>query len=129
MATTAETPERRRRRLVYIPAALFAVVALTVFGLAQLHPAQPEIKPASFETIVLGDAHRGSTLFAGTGASSLGKTGSGGGVGPRLNGSGIPLPVAKATIDAGNSVMPPGLVKGGDESDVLAYLDVILPKK
>jgi mono/diheme cytochrome c family protein len=128
MATTAETPERRRRRLVYIPAALFAVVAVTVFVLAQLHPAQPEIKAPAAGDITLGDAEHGAALFASTCAGCHGANGTGGGVGPRLNGSGISLGVAKATIDGGNAVMPPGLVKGADEEDVLAYLNTILLK-
>ncbi len=129
MTAVPETPERRRRRLVYIPAALFAVVALTVFVLAQLHPAKPELKAAASKDIALGDAKHGAVLFANTCAGCHGPNGTGGGIGPRLDGSGISLGVAKATIDGGNSVMPPGLVKGSDEADVLAYLDTILLSK
>ena len=129
MTTAApESPERRRRRLLYIPAALFAVVALTVFVLAQLHPAKPELKAVASKEIALGDPKHGAELFAGTCAGCHGPEGKGGGVGPRLNGSGISIGVAKATIDAGNSVMPPGLVKGADEEDVLAYLNTIVSK-
>ena len=129
MTAVPETPERRRRRLVYIPAALFAVVALTVFVLAQLHPAKPELKAAASKDIALGDAKHGAVLFANTCAGCHGPNGTGGGIGPRLDGSGISLGVAKATIDGGNSVMPPGLVKGSDEADVLAYLNTILLSK
>jgi mono/diheme cytochrome c family protein len=128
MTATAETPERRRRRLVYIPAALFVVVAVTVFVLAQLHLAQPGVKAVDAKDITLGDAKHGAALFSSTCAGCHGANGAGGGIGPRLNGSGISLGVAKATIDGGNSVMPPGLVKGADEADVLAYLNTILPK-
>jgi mono/diheme cytochrome c family protein len=128
MTAAPETPERRRRRLLLIPAALFAAVSLTVFALAQAHPAKPELKAAKSADIKLGDATRGAALFAGTCAGCHGRNGVGGGVGPKLNGSGISLGVAKATIDAGNSVMPPGLVKGTDQEDVLAYLNTILTK-
>jgi mono/diheme cytochrome c family protein len=129
MTATAETPEHRRRRLVFIPAALFAVVVITVFVLAQLHLAKPEIKAVQSKDIALGDAKHGSVVFASTCAGCHGANGAGGGIGPRLNGSGISLGVAKATIEGGNSVMPPGLVKGADEADVLAYLDTILLSK
>jgi mono/diheme cytochrome c family protein len=126
---TAETPEHRRRRLVYIPAALFAVVAISVFVLAQLQLAKPELKPVASKDVTLGDAKRGATLFASTCAGCHGPNGTGGGIGPRLNGSEISLGAAKATIDGGNAVMPPGLVKGADEEDVLAYLNRILSTK
>ena len=121
-----ETPERRRIRLLYIPAALLATVSITVFVLAELHPAQPELKAVAAKEIALGDPARGQQLFADTCAGCHGPNGSGGGIGPKLAESGISLGVVKATIDGGNSVMPAGLVKGGDEEDVLAYLNTIL---
>jgi mono/diheme cytochrome c family protein len=128
MTAVPETPERRRRRLVYIPAGLFALVAVTVFVLAQLHPAKPGLKAVASKDIALGDAKHGAVLFASTCAGCHGQNGTGGGIGPRLSGSGVSLGVAKATIDGGNSVMPPGLVKGAAEADVLAYLNTILRK-
>ena len=121
-----ETPERRRIRLLYIPAALFAAVSITVFVLAERHPAQPELKAVATKEIALGDPARGRQLFASTCAGCHGANGSGGGIGPKLAGSGLSLGVVKATIDAGNSVMPAGLVKGADEEDVLAYLNTIV---
>jgi mono/diheme cytochrome c family protein len=129
MTATAETPEHRRRRLIFIPAALFAVVVITVFVLAQLHLAKPELRAVASKDVALGDARHGAVLFANTCAGCHGANGTGGGVGPALNGSGISLGVAKATIDNGNSVMPPGLVKGADEADVLAYLETIRLRK
>jgi len=129
MTATAETPEHRRRRLVFIPVALFAVVVITVFVLAQLHLAKPEIKAVESKDITLGDPKHGAVLFANTCAGCHGPNGTGGGIGPELAGSGLSLGVVKATIDGGNSVMPPGLVKGADEADVLAYLDTILLRK
>jgi mono/diheme cytochrome c family protein len=122
----AETPERRRIRLLYIPAALLAVVSITVFVLAQVHPAKPELTAVASKDITLGDPARGHELFASTCSGCHGPNGTGGGIGPKLAESGISLGVVKATIDGGNSVMPPGLVKGKDEEDVLGYLDTIL---
>ncbi len=124
-----ETPERRRIRLLYIPAALLAVISITVFVLAQIHPAKPELKAVASKDIALGDPARGQELFASTCSGCHGPNGTGGGIGPKLAGSGISLGVVKATIDGGNSVMPPGLVKGKGEEDVLAYLNTILLSK
>ncbi|MGZ8694691.1 MAG: c-type cytochrome [Gaiellaceae bacterium] len=121
-----DTPERRRMRLLYIPAVLFAAVSITVFVLAERHPAQPELKAAAAEKIALGDPAQGQQRFASTCAGCHGPNGSGGGIGPKLAGSGLSLGVVKATIDAGNAVMPAGLVKGEDEEAVLAYLSTIL---
>lgn len=72
-----------------------------------------------------GDAARGKALFAEKCSSCHGEHGSGG-IGPRLAGGTITLDAAKATIDAGASGMPAGLVTGQDENDVLAYLGKIL---
>jgi len=68
-----------------------------------------------------GDAVHGKALFAAKCSSCHGEHGSGG-IAPKLAGGAITLDAAKATIDAGASGMPAGLVKGQDEDDVLAYL-------
>ena len=51
-----------------------------------------------------------------------------GSIGKKLVGHPISLKKAVAQIEGGGSVMPAGLVKGKDESDVLAYLATILGK-
>jgi hypothetical protein len=49
-------------------------------------------------------------------------------VGPKLAGAPISLGAAKAQIDNGGSAMPPKLVQGGQEEDVLAYLATIFQR-
>jgi hypothetical protein len=51
-----------------------------------------------------------------------------GGVGPRLAGSHITIAVAKTQIDNGGGIMPPRLVTGQREDDVLGYLATIIAK-
>ena len=112
------------RRLVVIPAVLFLVVSATAFGLAKAHPAKPGLPRSG--SIRLGDSYRGETIFSTTCAGCHGQGGAGGGVGPKLAGAPIPLVVVKAQIDNGGGAMPPKLVSGGQEADVLAYLSTIL---
>jgi mono/diheme cytochrome c family protein len=111
-------------RLVVVPALLFALMSGATFALAELHLAKPGTPKATY-TGPLGDPHRGAAIFQSKCASCHGTAGRGGGVGPRLAGSGVSSAAAKAQIDAGGGVMPAGLVAGRDESDVLAYLATI----
>jgi mono/diheme cytochrome c family protein len=108
-----------------LPGALFAVVATATFTLAELHLAKAET-PRSSGPIALGDPQHGQLLFGDTCAACHGQGGKGGGIGPKLAGASITLAAAKAQIDKGGGTMPAGLVKGGDEEDVLAYLKTIL---
>ena len=118
---------RSRRALVVAPLLLFAgMVGVTVL-LAALHLAQPGVpKAVAGSAIELGDSYRGETVFGQTCAACHGELGNGGGVGPRLNGSPIPLALVKERIDGGKGVMPAGLVTGGAEQDVLAYVASII---
>ena len=111
-------------RLLVVPAVLFLAVAGTAFGLAKAHLAKPG-NPKSSGRVVLGDSYRGETVFQQTCAGCHGAGGKGGGIGPRLAGAAIPLAVAKAQIDNGGGAMPPRLVTGQKERDVLAYLATI----
>ena len=113
------------RRIVVLPLVLFAIVSAAVFALAKLHLAKPEA-PASASSVQLGDQYRGETVFVRECAGCHGEGGAGGGIGPRLVGSGIPLPRAKAQIDQGGGTMPAALVSGQEERDVLAYLATLL---
>jgi mono/diheme cytochrome c family protein len=111
------------RRLVVIPAVLFMAVSGSAFGLAKLHLAKPGLPKSG--SIRLGDAYRGETIFSTTCAACHGKTGEGG-IGPKLVGTGLSLAAVKAQIDNGGGAMPPNLVTGAREADVLAYLSTIL---
>jgi mono/diheme cytochrome c family protein len=119
---------RRAVRLLVVPAILFAVVAAGVFALAAWHPAKSETA-ASAPQGAEGDASRGEQLFSENCATCHGEGGAGGGVGPRLAGSDLPIDEARSTIENGSGVMPAGLVGGQDLEDVLAYLeqDVLVP--
>ena len=110
-----------------VPLLLFAGAVGLVVLLAVLHLAQPGVpKAVAGSTIELGDSYRGETVFGQTCAGCHGELGKGGGIGPRLNGSPITLELVKARIDGGQGVMPAGLLSGGAEKDVLAYVASII---
>jgi mono/diheme cytochrome c family protein len=115
-------------RLVVLPLVLLAAVSGTAFGLAKWHPAKPGL-PKISGTIVLGDQYRGETVFQTNCAACHGANGKGGGIGPKLVGLPISIERVKAQIDGGGSTMPAGIVKGGDEKDVLAYVATIVSLK
>jgi mono/diheme cytochrome c family protein len=115
------------QRLVLVPVALFCIVSGGVFGLAKLHLARPGL-PKTSGAVKLGDFYRGETVFSQHCAACHGQGGVGGKIGKRLVDDPISLQTALAHIEGGGSVMPPGLVKGKDERDVLAYLATILGK-
>ena len=73
--------------------------------------------------------YQGGIVFSTSCASCHGAGGKGGGIGPRLAGSGIAIARVKAQIDAGGATMPRSLVTGSKERDVLAYVATILPAK
>jgi mono/diheme cytochrome c family protein len=113
-----------RRRLIVFPAVLFLAVSGTAFTLAKLHLARPSV--AASGTVKVGDFYRGQVAFNQICAACHGKDGAGGGIGPRLAGANVTLAAAKAQIDNGGGAMPPHLVQGTREEDVLAYLATIL---
>jgi mono/diheme cytochrome c family protein len=113
------------RRIVLLPLVLFVVVSGSVFTLAKLHLAKPAASAGG--PAKLGDAVRGQVIFRETCGGCHG-TNAQGGVGPRLAGAHITLPVAKAQIDNGGGIMPAKLVSGSREDDVLAYLATIVAK-
>jgi mono/diheme cytochrome c family protein len=112
-----------------LPLVALVVVAGAAFTLAELHPAKPEATATTSVPVVLGDASRGQTLFAQRCAPCHGVNGRGGGIGPKLAGASIALAEAEAKIDTGSSVMPPKIVTGAQERDVLAYLATILANR
>jgi cytochrome c551 len=118
---------RSRLALILRPLALLVVVSGVVFTLAQLHLAKPSVPSAAAGTkIAIGDSYRGSVAFDQTCGGCHGVGGKGGGIGPRLIGDPISLAAVKQQIDAGGGSMPPGLVKGAAERDVLAFVATII---
>lgn len=115
----------RRVRLLVIPAALFLSLSGAAFALAKLHLAKPGA-PKGGGSVALGDVYRGQTVFAQNCASCHGPDGKGGGIGPKLQGDEISVAAMKAQIDAPRGTMPPKLVTGQKERDVLAFLATIV---
>jgi mono/diheme cytochrome c family protein len=72
--------------------------------------------------IAPGNVDRGKAVFATTCAGCHGDLGAGGSVGPKLAGAGLTAAIVQARIDGGAGVMPAGLVHGGREADVIAYV-------
>src|SRR5262249_30213887 len=120
------TPPPSRARLVALPVTLFVVVVGIVLALAFTHPAKPGLPKDSGAPVALGNAASGHTIFNGPCAGCHGQNGTGGGIGPKLNGASVSLARANAIIDAGSGAMPPGLVSGARKADVLAYLNTIV---
>lgn len=116
-----------RARLVVRPLVAFLSVSAIVFTLAQLHVFRPGIpKAAAGAAIELGDSYRGETIFGQTCAGCHGAGGAGGGIGPKLAGDPISLARVKAQIATGGGAMPPALVTGQKEKDVLAYVATLI---
>jgi mono/diheme cytochrome c family protein len=122
--SSAEPASRRLIRLVVVPACLFVVLAGGAFTLAKLHLAKPAT-PRAAGAVKLGDPYRGENVFTQRCAGCHGNGGKGGS-GPKLAGSRLSLPAVKAQIDNGGGAMPPNLVSGRDEDDVLAFVQTIL---
>jgi len=115
-----------RARLIVRPLVLFLAVSALVFGLAKLHLAQPGVPKIALGTrVALGDPYRGETIFGQTCAACHGIGGKGG-VGPRLLGDHLALAQVKAQIDRGGGSMPPALVSGQKERDVLAFVATLI---
>ncbi len=130
--STAEPGERRPLiRLLVVPALLFVAFSGTAFALARLHLARPGVPRAGAGagSLVLGDPYRGEVAFSQNCASCHGPDGKGGGIGPKLVGAPISVAAVKAQIDNGGATMPPALVKGQTERDVLAYVATIIARR
>jgi mono/diheme cytochrome c family protein len=112
-------------RLVVVPLCLFIGVSATVFTLAQLSLAEPGAPSATAGSVALGDPYRGEVVYQQSCAGCHGASGKGG-VGPKLEGNPITLAAAQAQIENGGGTMPPQLVAGRQQADVLAYLATIL---
>jgi mono/diheme cytochrome c family protein len=117
--------DRHVSRLVVVPIVLLFGIAGVTYALAKWHPARPGVPKAAAGSVKLGDQYRGQTVFESSCAGCHGANGSGG-VGPRLQGLPISIAAVKAQIDKGGGTMPAGIVRGGDEKDVLAYVATLI---
>jgi len=119
------------QRRFWRPITLLVCVAGAVFALAQgrfLAPSAPTGTGAA-ASIAPGDAYQGELVFVSTCAGCHGDGGVGGGVGPRLAGSGLSAALIQARIEKGAGTMPAGLVEGTGVADVLAYvMGITAPK-
>lgn len=102
------------------PLLVGAVVALATFVLAQLTVFEPSAPPAA--ALVGGDVYRGEVVFERACASCHGAGGEGGSPGLRLADTGLDAVEVAATVEQGRGVMPPALVSGQEQADVVAYV-------
>ena len=118
---------RSRRALIARPVALF-VLDLGDRVRARAAAARQARVPgvAAGTKIAVGDSYRGAIAFDQKCGGCHGIGGKGGSVGPRLIGDRISLAAVKQQIDAGGGAMPPALVKGASERDILAFVATII---
>ena len=117
-------------RRFWRPVTLLLCVAGAVFALAQgrfLAPSAPSGSGAA-ASIEPGDAYQGELVFVATCAGCHGNAGVGGGIGPRLAGTGLSPALIQSRIENGAGTMPAGLVEAASEADVLAYVIGITAK-
>ena len=95
-----------------------AVVAVATFLLAQSPIFEPDV---SASATTGGDFYRGQVVFERECAGCHGGDGEGG-AGPRLVDSGLDATEIAATIEQGAGIMPPALVTGSEQADVVAYV-------
>jgi mono/diheme cytochrome c family protein len=103
----------------WLPVLVGVAIAAATFALAQLQVFAPSA-PAG--DVAGGDAYRGQIAFERTCARCHGTGGEGGGVGPRLVGTGLDASTVAAAVQQGRGVMPAGLVTGRERADVVAYV-------
>ena len=101
------------------PLVVGGAIVVATFALAEWHVFAPATTPTA---TTVGDATRGAAIFESTCSGCHGPEGSGGGVGPRLAGSGVDSATVSSAVQQGRGVMPAGLVSGQDEADVVAYV-------
>jgi mono/diheme cytochrome c family protein len=105
------------------PLVVGAIIVAATFTLAQVAVFEPS---ASTDAGVAGgDFYRGEVVFERACASCHGDGGEGGSPGPRLVDSGLDAAVIASTIEQGSGVMPPALVTGREQADVVAYVVAI----
>ena len=101
------------------PVLVGAAIALGTFALAKAQVFEPSA--AADGPAAAGDAERGAVVFEQECAACHG-TGGAGGSGPALQGTGLGAAHVTERVRQGGGVMPPALVSGQDEADVVAYV-------
>ncbi|MGH7540200.1 MAG: c-type cytochrome [Gemmatimonadota bacterium] len=102
-----------------------AAVVVGVFLLAQWPIFEPSVDTSTPAVPAAGGSTaRGQVVFESECAGCHGPGGEGG-TGPRLAGSGLDATEIAATIRQGAGIMPPALVTGPDEAEVVAYVVAI----
>jgi len=102
------------------PVLVGAAVVVATFALAHAQVFEPS---ASTQVVGTGgDIYQGETVFQQECAGCHGSGGEGGGAGPRLVDTGLDAVEIAATIRQSVGVMPPALVSGREEADVIAYV-------
>jgi len=110
-------------RRAWRPLVVGSLVVAATFVFAQFAVFEPS---ASTDTGAAGgDFYRGEVVFERACASCHGPGGEGGSPGPRLVDSGLDAAEIASTITQGRGVMPPALVSGGEQADVVAYVAAI----
>ena len=102
------------------PILVGVAVAAGTFALAQAQVFEPDAPTAS--AVSGGNVKLGEIVFERSCASCHGSGGDGGSIGPRLVAAGIDAAAVSAAVQQGRGVMPAGLVSGGEEADVVAYV-------
>jgi cytochrome c551 len=105
------------------PLVVGAIVVVATFVLAQFAVFEPSLSPDA--AVAGGDSYRGQVVFERTCASCHGAGGEGGSPGPRLVDSGLDAADIASTVEQGRGVMPPALVTGQEQADVVAYVVAI----
>jgi ubiquinol-cytochrome c reductase cytochrome c subunit len=105
------------------PLVVGALVVAATFVLAQYAVFEPSA--ATVADVAGGDFYRGEVVFERSCASCHGAGGEGGSPGPRLVDSGLAAAVIASTVEQGSGVMPPALVTGQEQADVVAYVVAI----
>ncbi len=105
------------------PLVVGALVVLATFVLAQFAVFEPSV--SSDAAVAGGDFYRGQVVFERDCASCHGSEGEGGSPGPRLIDTGLDAAAVASVVEQGRGVMPPALVSGGDQTDVVAYVVAI----
>jgi mono/diheme cytochrome c family protein len=105
------------------PLVVGALVVVATFVLAQFAVFEPS--SATVADVAGGDFYRGEVVFERACAGCHGAGGEGGDPGPRLVDSGLDAAVIATTIEQGRGVMPPALVTGQEQADVVAYVTAI----
>jgi len=100
------------------PVLVGAAIVVATLLLAQWPIFEPDAPAGS---VAAGDVANGEVVFARECSSCHGAGGEGG-VGPRLVDSGLGADAIAVAIEQGAGVMPPGLVSGDEQADVVAYV-------